>query len=76
MKGYWEHDYSDGPDLIEIGSCGSHVMHGAYGTAQKATYWFLDRCWKQFIQFLNFHQHEGKTTWKLMNYERVMNQKV
>ena len=44
MKEYWEHDYSDGLDLIEIGSCGSHVMHGAYGTAQKATYWFLDRC--------------------------------
>ena len=34
---YWEHDDPDGPDLIEIGSCGLHVLHGAYGTAQKAT---------------------------------------
>ena len=27
IKEYWEHNYPDGPDLIEIGSCGLHVLH-------------------------------------------------
>ena len=31
----------DCPQLINIGSCGLHVIHGAYGTAQKVTDWLL-----------------------------------
>ena len=34
IKEYREHNDPDGPDLIEIGSCGLHVLHGAYETAQ------------------------------------------
>jgi len=34
------------PDLINIGSCGMHVMHGAYGTAQKTTDWEVDKTLK------------------------------
>ena len=41
IKEYWEQDDPGGSDLIEIGSCGLHVLHGAYGTAQKATDWKL-----------------------------------
>ena len=37
IKEYLEHDDPDDPDLIEIGSCGLHVLQNAYGTAQKAT---------------------------------------
>ena len=32
--------------LIAIGRCGLHVMHSVYGTAQKATYWSLDKLLK------------------------------
>ena len=30
------------PNLIVIGSCGLHVVHGDYGTGQNATDWSLD----------------------------------
>ena len=43
MKKYWEHSDPDGPDLIEIGSCGLHVLHSAYGIAQKVTDLNLDK---------------------------------
>ena len=46
IKEYWEHNYPDGPDLTEIGSCGLHVLHGAYGRAQKATHWNLNKLLK------------------------------
>ena len=46
IKDYWEHDDPDGPDLIESGSCGLHVPHCAYGTAQKAKDWNLDKLLK------------------------------
>ena len=46
IQEYWEYDDPDGPDLIEIGSCGWHVLHGSYGTAQKATDWNLDKLLK------------------------------
>ena len=47
IKEYWEHDDPDGSDLTEIGSCGLHVPHGAYGTAQKATDWNWDNLLKE-----------------------------
>ena len=43
IKEYWEHDNPDGPDLIDIGTCGLHILHSAYGTAKKATDWNLDK---------------------------------
>ena len=43
---YREYDDPDCPDLTEIGSCGLNVQHGAYGTAQKATDWNLDKLLK------------------------------
>ena len=45
-KEYWEHNGPIGSYLIEIGSCGLHVLHGAYGIAQKATDWKLDKLLK------------------------------
>ena len=36
IKEYREHDDPDVPDLIEIGSCGSHVLHSAYRTATES----------------------------------------
>ena len=48
MKEYREHNDPDGPDLIEIGSCGLYIQHSAYGTAQKATDWNLDELLKAF----------------------------
>ena len=41
-----EHDDPDGPDLMEIRSCGLHVLYGAYRTAQKAADWNLDKLLK------------------------------
>ena len=46
IKEYREHNDPDGPDLTEIGSCGLYVLHGASGTAQKATNWNLDKLLK------------------------------
>ena len=46
IKEYRERGDPDGPDLTEIGSCGLHVLHGAYGKAQKATDWNLDKLLK------------------------------
>ena len=43
IKDYREHDDLDGPDLIDIGSCELHALHGAYGAAQKATVGNLDK---------------------------------
>ena len=31
------------PNLIVIGSCGLHVVHGVYGAGQNATDWSLDK---------------------------------
>ena len=33
IKEYWENNDPDGPDLIEIDSCGLQVLHSAYVTA-------------------------------------------
>ena len=46
IKEYQEHDNPDAPDLIDIGSCGLHVLHSAYGTVQKATDLNLDKLLK------------------------------
>ena len=63
--------------LLVIGSCGLHVLHGAYGTAQTATGWKLDRYFKDIYSIFkissakredylvaNGHldDHEGKET--------------
>ena len=37
---------ADGHDLIQIGSCGLDVLHGAYGTAQKAADLNSDKLFK------------------------------
>ena len=65
IKEYREHVDPDGPDLTEIGICGSHVPHGAYGTAQKAPDWNLDKLLKAIHSIFKL---EGKTIWKFMNY--------
>ena len=36
------------PNVIVIGSCGLHVVHGAYGAAQSATDWSLENFLKAF----------------------------
>ena len=30
---------ANGPDLVNIGSCGLHIVHGFFGTASKKTDW-------------------------------------
>ena len=37
------------PDLLAIGSCGLHVLHGAYQTAQESTEWNLGEMFKTII---------------------------
>ena len=56
IKEYREHDDPDDPDLIEIGSCVLGVLHGAYGTAHKATDWNLD------VVESNLRNFQGKTS--------------
>ena len=41
IKEYRDHDDPDVLDLTQTGSCGLHVLHGAYGTTQKAADWNL-----------------------------------
>ena len=33
---------SNGPDLVNIGSCGIHIVHGSLGKALKETDWNLE----------------------------------
>ena len=33
---------SNGPDLVNIGSCGIHIVHGSLGKASKETDWNLE----------------------------------
>ena len=53
----------DGPDLIEIVSCGLHVLHGAYGTAQKSY-----RLEFRYVVESNLFNFQTFTSTKLMNY--------
>ena len=63
--------------MLELGSCGSHVVHGVFGTAESATDWnltkFLRNCFSIFkkspgrrsdyLQANDLHDaHEGKDT--------------
>ena len=63
--------------MVELGSCGLHVAHGAFGTAESATDWnlvkFLRNCFSIFkkypaqrsdyLQANDLHDaHEGKDT--------------
>ena len=46
------------PQMINIGSCGLHVVHGAFATGQKATDWSLDKFLKSIysifkVKFFN-----------------------
>ena len=65
------------PTLLQLGSCGLHVLHGAYGTGQKATDWELGKLLKHCYSIFNksparrsdyllengFHEtHAGKNT--------------
>ena len=36
------------PDMLELGSCGHHVVHGAYYTGQNSTNWKLGKSLKSF----------------------------
>ena len=53
----------DGPDLIEIVSCGLHVLHGAYGTAQESY-----RLEFRYVVESNLFNCQTFTSTKLMNY--------
>ena len=65
------------PTLLQLGSCGLHVLHGAFGTGQKATDWglakFLKHCYSIFnhsparradyLASNDLHEkHEGRDT--------------
>ena len=65
------------PDMLNIGSCGIHVLHGAYGTGQNSTCWELDKLLKNlysifrrsparrsdYLQANDLHDsHEGRDT--------------
>ena len=62
----------DCPQLINIGRCGLHVIHGAYGTAQKVTDWLLQNYLKAIYSILRCHLHVEKTTWQQMGYLNPM----
>ena len=40
---HWKIQDPNCPNLIVIGGCGLHVVHGAYGAGQNATDWSLDK---------------------------------
>ena len=42
------HENPQSPKLLESGSCGIHVLHGSYNTAQSATNWNLGKILKSF----------------------------
>ena len=63
------------PNLIVIGSCGLHVLHGAYGAGQNATDWSLDKFLKVILR-LKWHLHAVKITWLQTTYMNCANQKM
>ena len=68
IKEYWEHTYPDGPDLTEIGNYGLHVLHGAYGRAQKATHWNLNKLLKAIYSIFKLWPARREDYLKVMNY--------
>ena len=64
------------PNLIVIGSCGLHVVHGAYGAGQNATDWSLDKFLKAIYSYLKRHLHAVKITWLQTTYMNRTNQKI
>ena len=46
LAAYRQAEDPNAPDLINIGSCGLHVIHGAYGTAQGVTNWEIQKTLK------------------------------
>ena len=38
------------PDLVNIGSCGLHVLHGCFRTASKKTSWSLETSLNSFYK--------------------------
>ena len=54
IQEHWEHNDHDDPDLTDIGSCRLHVLHGAYGTAQKAIDWNLNKLLKVVYSIFAF----------------------
>ena len=65
IQEYWEHNDPDGPDLIEIGSCRLHVLHGAYGTVQKAIDWNLDKLLEAVYSIFRFSPGRRKDCLKI-----------
>ena len=43
IENHWKIQAPNCPNLIVIGSCRLHVVHGAYGAGQNATDWSLDK---------------------------------
>ena len=43
IEDHWKIPDPNCPNLIVIGSCGIHVLHGADGAGQNATDWSLDK---------------------------------
>ena len=48
-NGHRKEQDPDAPSLLEMGSCGLHVLHGAYKTAQSVTSWKLDKFLKNYF---------------------------
>ena len=48
----------DAPDLLEIGSCGLHVVHGSFGTGVKETDWAMGKKLKAAWTIFKKPQHE------------------
>ena len=43
---------SDLPDLLNVGSCSLHIVHGAFKTGTQSTGWNLDNVLKRLYRFL------------------------
>ena len=52
----------DYPDLIDIGSCSLHVVHGAFRTGMQKTKWGIDGILKHCTTCFLTQQQKGKTT--------------
>ena len=46
------------PQILEIGSCGLHIIDGAFQTGIKATGWQLDRVLKVMLKLFNDSQQD------------------
>ena len=66
---------ADGHELIQVGSCGLDVLHGAYGTAQKAADLNLDKLFKAVYSIFKLSPAQ-RVDYQKVKVARVVNLKL